>query len=206
MPTEELEFRPDTHEYRIGARVFPSVTTILKRAGYLRAYDRMNPVYADRGTSIHLATEFEDRGTLDLDALDRRILPYLQQYRDFKRATGVEIEAIEEKFVDQVNGFAGTRDRRIKIGTKRGVMDVKSGRPAPWHPIQTAGYAAPLINIQGSSGVRSSDGELVHRWALYLPGERGLTFKLIEHTDPLDFIEWNAALVVAQGQRRRGID
>lgn len=203
MPTE-VEFVPESHEYRLNGRVMLSVTQILKRAGYLRAYAGMNPMYADRGTSVHLATEFEDKGTLDLDALDRRIVPYLEQYRDFKSTTGVVIEAIEERFVDEAKGYAGTRDRRVKIGSKRGVLDIKTGRPAPWHPLQTAGYAEPLVAVVGSSGPRDAEGEIVCRWALYLDGIG--KFKLVEHTDPLDFIEWNGALVVAKGQRRRGIE
>lgn len=200
MPSEEVEFTPDVHEYRVGGRVLISVTQVLKKAGYLRGYEGINPFYADRGTAIHLATEYEDKGTLDLEVLDPRIVPYLEAYRDFKAATGVRIEAIEERFHSVEDGYAGTRDRRVQIGSKRGVLDIKSGRPAPWHPIQTAGYAKPLVVAQHAR----PDAEAVCRWALYLSGDGA--YRLVEHTDPQDFIEFTAALVVARGQRRRGIE
>lgn len=200
MPNE-VEFRPETHEYRVDGRLLLSVTQILKRAGYVRYEGAGGMFYANRGTTVHLATEFLDKGTLDFESIDEKIVPYLEQYRDFKATTGIAIEAIEERFHSVEDGYAGTRDRRVKIGSKRGVLDIKTGRPAPWHPLQTAGYAMPLHVAAHAR----PDPEPVFRWALYLDGKGG-SAKLIEHTDPTDYIEFRAALVVAKGQRRRGID
>lgn len=202
MPSE-VEFVRESHEYRLNGRVLISVTQTLKRVGYIK-HREAGMFYANRGTAVHSATEFFDRGTLDLSDLDERLLPYLEQYRDFKEASGMEIDAIEERFAVEAKGYAGTRDRRVRFGDKKGVLDIKTGSPASWHPIQTAAYAEPLAVYDGSLGRTDADMRLVCRWALYLTGDGRA--KLIEHTDPTDYLEWNAALVVAKGLRRRGID
>lgn len=189
MPNE-VEFRPDVHEYHMNGRRLISVTQVLKSAGIIN-YSGINPMYAERGTSVHLAAEFEDKGTLDLECLDPRILPYLKAYRKFKRDSGATIVATEEKFAVEERGFAGTRDRRVLLNGDRAVIDLKTGKPAGFHGPQLFAYTIGLT-------------EPHKRYGLYLSGDE--SFKLVEYSDPTDGIVWNAALIVAQWKRRHGIE
>ena len=190
----EVLFDKAQHQYRVGGIVYPSVTQILKAAGLVVGYDRIDPAYAIKGTAVHSATEFSDLGTLDESTVDPEIRPHLAAWREFRALTKIVFGSIERRFGSALM-YAGTVDRVVSdFGGKKGVLDIKSGRPAEWHKIQTAGYA---------TGIYGDSGRSVGRWAIYLSGEG--RFRVEEHTDPADFLVWQAALTVARWKSRNGI-
>jgi hypothetical protein len=173
------------------------VTEAIRAAGLFN-YDGLDPFYADRGTAIHKAAEFDDRGTLDEGTVDPvEVAAPLAGWRKFKREAAPEIIGIEVAVEDLRLGFRGTADRRLRIGGREGVLDIKRGKPAAWHAIQVAGYAIGLTGLIVPPATFA-------RWDLYLDGEGG--YRLVEHTDPNDYAVFISCVRVAAWKRRKGID
>lgn len=170
------------------------VTEAIKAAS-LFDYGNLDPFYADRGTAFHKATEFEDKGTLREDSVDPENVDPLAGWRAFKRDARPEILGIEVQFQNDRLGFRGTADRRLKINGREGVLDIKRGKPAPWHRIQTAGYAIGL-----SGQIMNS----LARWNFY--PEEGGRYKLVEHTNPEDLSVFLSCLTIAKWKCRMGVD
>ena len=129
-----------THEYTApGGRKLPGVTAILERASLIDA-QWFTEESRQRGTAIHLLTEYRDRGILDSDQ-PSWLKPYLQAYERFLREVKPQMLAIEERVSNEAYGFAGTLDRRLALNGVESILDIKSGVPQSWHPIQVSAYA-----------------------------------------------------------------
>jgi len=157
----------------------PRVTQILKGAGLIDTtwftdYGR------DRGTALHLATEYLDRGDLDKDSLDPAIAPMVDSYRLFLKEVQPEILSVEEEVENPLSHYRGRLDRRVRVGRWTGILDIKSGGPADWHAIQLAAYAGCFPGP-------------MHRWGLYL-SDTG--YRLIEYKDRGDWPVFVAALTL----------
>ncbi|HBY58523.1 MAG TPA: hypothetical protein DEH78_01795 [Solibacterales bacterium] len=188
-------FDPASHTYRgTGGRVLRSVTQILKGARLVEDYGKIDPFYAERGTAVHAACEYSDKGTLDRSTLDPQIIGYLKAWESFRSEASVEVREVEHRFYRDDLGFAGTIDRVIVAGTRPGILDIKTGSPAPWHPIQTAAYAHGL----------KLDREIVVRYALYLSADG--KWKIRKHDDAADFSIWLSALELSNWRRKHGYD
>ncbi len=120
----------DEHVYTLDGRVIDGTTSILDEAGLIRGGD---PWFMDRGTAIHKATEFYDRGTLDENTVDPQIAGYLKSWQLFRLDQDYIPIYIELPLSDPVLLYAGTLDRLPLI-------DLKSGAYAPWHSLQVAAY------------------------------------------------------------------
>lgn len=179
----ELQFNQETHTYRLGGMVIPSVTQALGGAGLIdtRWY---TPEACQLGTYVHEATELYDMGVLDVDALDPVVAGYLGAWRRFRGNTGCEILDIERRECSQLHLFAGTVDRVLTIDGVRFVIDIKTGQPEPWHRLQTAAYAMML----------AERGEHCERASIYL--DPGVKYKLRIHDDPNDEGVFMAALTI----------
>ena len=99
--------------------------------------DYSDPWYAERGRMIHLATALYDYGTLDESSLDYRIVPYLEAFKSYREQfpfieTDYPDRNIEIVLGDHVYDYAGTLDRND--------IEIKAGKPEPWHRIQLAAY------------------------------------------------------------------
>lgn len=149
-PTAKVEYDDEKHEYKLNGKVVPSVTQIIKRLGFIS--DRYTADGATRGTYIAQATELDDSGELDYEALDERLRPYVDAWRKFK-AESRFVVAGSEKIVyrDTVPlAYAGRIDRLGKMPPTKAspiedwVIDIKTGDPACWHPLQITGYAVCL--------------------------------------------------------------
>jgi hypothetical protein len=127
MSTPELTFDADTHVYRFGGRVVPSVTQVLD---ILNDFEDVNPeVLAHariRGQHVHAMIDLDNRGQLDEAALDPAYLPYLTQWRLFLRESGFQVVASEHRVFHKTLRYAGTCDSLIGQGTTW-VLDVKTG-------------------------------------------------------------------------------
>lgn len=110
-----VEFITEGHIYTdatidgVGVR-FESVTTILKEEGLIDArwFDDWS---RDRGSMVHLATAYDDRGELDEESLDPVIAPYLEAWRKFRKESGFGPEKIEVPMQSTAYRYAGTPDR-----------------------------------------------------------------------------------------------
>jgi hypothetical protein len=146
----------ETHEYADG---LPSVTTIIKGAGLMAGrhimeeerraddsilYEQMNTAdYLLRGSYVHLACEYYDKGILDWSSLDPRIVGYVKAYADWRQVQAGEFDWIEIPMKEKSGKYAGTGDR-ILAKRPRQLWDIKTGAPQRWHKIQSAAYVNML--------------------------------------------------------------
>ncbi len=191
-----LHFDPLAHRYWLGERELPSVTTLLAP---LNHYDHIPPAIlanaAERGRAIHAATEQLDRGhRLDWGRLRDDAIPYLLAWQAFCRDHQPHWLAIEQALHHPELGVAGTLDRAVILGGRRGVLDLKctDRLPASVGP-QTAAYQA-LWN----HGRRKSE-RLRQRWSVLLrPNGR---YRLTCHQDPSDYPTFLACLTLYRWQQ-----
>jgi hypothetical protein len=130
----ELTFQADTHTYRLGGRVVPSVTQILDPLQELDGVPRhVLAAAAEFGTHVHQACDLWNRGQLDEDALDPHLLPYLDGWKRFLRESGFEVMESELRMVHRAAGYAGTCDVVLRNPRTRSVHvgDIKSSATVP---------------------------------------------------------------------------
>lgn len=142
MPsTADLTFDAGAHVYRYGGRVVPSVTQALQ---VVSEFGCVDPELLRRarefGQHVHQATDLFDRGTLDEEALDISLLPYLNGWKLFLIETGFVVTHSEAPVYHPRMRYAGTLDRRgIWKGTTW-LLDLKSGAVPRSVGAQTAAY------------------------------------------------------------------
>jgi hypothetical protein len=151
----------------------------------------------ERGTAVHEACRLLDIGTLDESTLDERIAGYVQGWREFSGSAEIRWEMIEEPVVNKIYRYAGTPDRvglaKCRDGQWRPiVVDIKTGSPAPWHALQTAGYALALGTFL-----------VARRVSVYLDGMGRFRFR--EHTNTADGDTFLAAVTVARWRKAAGM-
>lgn len=185
----ELVFDRESHSYFLDGRKLIGVTTVLREAR-LFEYASYHGMYLDRGITVHTLTELDDKGALDISQVEHPAVPYIEGWRKFKEETGIEVLATEEPVYHPIYLYAGTLDRRIRWKGREGIIDIKSGIPAPWHALQTAAYA------------RCFDRPL-QRFALYL-SEDG-SYRLEEHRDLHDWDVFRAALAIVNWKKKVGL-
>lgn len=177
----DLRFDEASHTYWLGDVRLPGVTTILKvLGGYEGIPERILRKAAERGTAVHKITELDDAGTLDYATLDDELSGYLAAWWRFKEERkpiilDAEVPGHHPKLL-----YAGTRDRRIVIGKKVGILDIKSSYMLmPTTGPQTAAYR----EIWNSTADKAD--QVKHRWGLKLAKDG--TYQLHEYTDQGDF-------------------
>jgi hypothetical protein len=117
---------------------------VLKSLGLV--WNGNDEVPMDRGTRIHVATAYDDEGSLDEASVKVDDLPYLKAWRRFRRETGFVVESIEERVWDESLGVGGTIDRRgtfpnhPRFKKFKAIVDIKAGQIQPFVRLQTAGY------------------------------------------------------------------
>jgi len=130
----------DDHIYTADGVVVPGVTTALRDAGYIDTWwFEEEPCL--RGTRVHVATAYHDEGVLDIKSVWPEDMGYFKAYLKFLKDTGFTVLEIEKLVYSEEWGFAGMLDR---IGTLFGqtvILDIKTGKKAPWWCLQLAGYA-----------------------------------------------------------------
>jgi len=138
-----LHFDHETHTFwRDGQRVL-SVTQVLERCRLTSPY--WTPEARNRGTRVHKAL-FVLQTLSDREAregLQPTDVPFYEAGRRALDTFGIEVLGAEE-LVDG-GAYAGWLDLRCRL---RGrdlpmVIDFKTGKAAPWTPLQLAAYAAP---------------------------------------------------------------
>lgn len=141
-----LDFAPGEHIFTHDGEVLPSVTQILKASKMTPdGYAFIDPYYLQRGTYIHLASEYYDRGCLDEDSLDPAIIPYVNAYKTFRRDFGGQIVGIEKRLWHPKLKYAGIVDRIID-GTTCYALHLKPGNKVPYK-------LEPIENVRSAFNV-----------------------------------------------------
>lgn len=187
-PKADVWFDEKGHKYYRGDEELISVTTVLREAK-LFDYKGTMMMAADKGTAIHTITELDDTNQLPQEILNP-IVAHLDGWRRFKDESGIEILGIEELVHNPIYRYAGKLDRRVRFNGREAVIDIKTGRWAPWHAIQTSAYAKTF-------------NRPLDRYCLYLPGDG--TYQLDEHKDPSDWDVFRAALLIVNWKRKAGV-
>lgn len=169
--------RESDHTYWLDGRQVPGVTSILAplcsfefvKADVLQAA-------ADFGTAVHLACELDDLGTLDEEALDPALAPYLSAWRKFSRDCAVEWDLIEQTVYHPTLRYAGKLDRYGRVVGSTALVDIKS--TAALYQSVGPQLAAYLKAIPGAP-------VLTKRLAVQLRADA--TYAVKEYTGALDF-------------------
>lgn len=192
----ETTFDPAKHEYTIEGRVVPGVTEILGDTGLREPFFDAEWA-ADKGTKIHLACHFHNKGTLFWESVDPLIYPYVEAYLRFKRECHVDVIFSEKIFFHETLLYGTTIDTMVKLDFMservRAIVEIKSGQPQPSDRLQTAGQILAVRTHPGLWSVK-------RRFVLYLK-ENG-TYILVEHVDPDDMLDFEAACRVYWRKRR----
>lgn len=142
----QIDFNEEKHEYRVGGIITPSVSQILKANGLMGNF-KFNETAMQNGTAIHKALELWDKGTLDMNSVDSRVMKCISLWEKAKKDLGIiGLEAIEKQ-VHFMTLFAGTIDRVAVTDSNilnKIIIDFKTGNPQKWGCLQTAGYAWTL--------------------------------------------------------------
>ena len=146
----ELQFNEERHEYSIGGRVLPNVTSILERVGIVD-YSFIPPATRDmaleRGSAVHAAIALDLEGDLD-EASVEPIMGYVEAARAARRDLGVEKpEAFEKRGYHPQYLYAGTLD----LVTPEILLDWKTNGAEWWVRLQIAAYEA----MQPNPGTRT---------------------------------------------------
>lgn len=186
-----LTFDAEKHEYRIDGQRVPSVTQVLQGAGLIDTR-WFNDEARMRGTYVAQATQFYDEGTLDYDALDDELKPYVMAWEKFLVDANVRIDHIELKVANRRRRYAGTldRDARLDNSLTPWIIDIKTGAKAAWHGLQTAGYAGC---VRG------------HRWRASIILQDDATYKFEEHTGASDRDVFLSALNLYHWKAEKGL-
>lgn len=149
--------RDANHRYTIDGVCVPSVTQVIKAAGYMGNTAHYTDESRDRGTYVHAVTAAWDTGNLVMEQVYalglEYTLPYLEAWKKFRAETGFEPTEIELIVGHPTLMYAGTLDRSHRGCLTKTICDIKTGSPAPWHAIQTAAYAGCLSGIWQRCGV-----------------------------------------------------
>jgi hypothetical protein len=131
--------RDNEHRYYFGTRPLMGVSQVLN---VVSPFEFSNPVAMMRGTAVHMATEFYDKGTLDVASVDPAISGYLAGWRQFRAEMGFEpdLDEIEVIVADILLGVAGTYDRFGAINQRRVLLDIKTGQKHWRYDVQLAAY------------------------------------------------------------------
>lgn len=138
-----LTFEPEEHAYHFDGVRIPSVTQVLQPVGFDYSSIPFGTLEhaAQRGTAVHLATEFYDDGDLDEDSIDPEILPYVEAWRRFREESGFVVWRSEVRVHSARHGFAGTFDCLGVLNGKMCIVEKKT--TATLHPstaIQVSAY------------------------------------------------------------------
>lgn len=191
MNTETLTFNEEEHTYHVGDRLLPGVTKVLGVAGLIDS-QWFTEEHMERGKRVHIATAMYDEGQ-DVPGLEPELQGYLAAWCKFCEESHCEFRSIEERVCSETWGVAGTIDRSMYFrgGGRHAVIgDIKTGGPAPWHALQTAGYGI-------CRGTRQP------RMCVYLKPDGA--YKIETHNDSSDYDAFHAALALYNWKLKEGL-
>ena len=185
----ELTFDEASHTYRVGGKVWPSVTQVLEPLQFLDGVPWAVLEAARKfGTHVHQAVHLWNVGNLDEESLDPHLAPYLAGWKKFLADTGAEVVVSERRILNRRLRYAGTLDSVIRWRQRFHMLDVKSGAMPKTVGLQTAAYREAL---------RSECGSLVLSPVRYCVQLTGFgDYRLHKLTERTDFNYFTSALNV----------
>lgn len=185
-----LTFDAATHVYRLGDRVLPGITSILRAAGMLDDLDGIPEEYRERGNRVHRAILFDVHG--DLGDCDPADLPYVEAARKAVRELGFVVSHAEHLCCEPTLGFATQVDAVGTIERKHTICNWKtSASVIPAYAVQTAGEALAAFN---------SEARTVQRIGIHLTDDG--KYKVRPYTDRDDFEVFLSALRIRQWKEK----
>ena len=144
--TMKTEFDPETHEYKIGGRVVPSVTQILTETlgnpfGWLQ--DR--EWYMQRGTAVHAYAAMIARGQ-EFEPPDERIAGKVAAIRKFFKDCVFAAAYVEHRVFCERFQFGGTFDLCAHSRGQDYLIDWKSSSDIERTRLQLTGYWTAWFN------------------------------------------------------------
>ena len=148
MDKRKLYYIEETHAYYYDGVKIPSVTQILREAGYTDT-DFIPSEFADRGTFIHAITELADMQIIDYSIIPGEWVSFVHAYEEFLADKRPSIVETEELVLRELNGrvYAGRRDRLLDISGVYYGADYKTGNYAKWHPLQLVAYFGTTMQL-----------------------------------------------------------
>ena len=194
----------EKHRYTVDGRVIPSVTKIIYAVlaideKYKRLRDEgilIDPApYAKFGTAVHKACELHVKKTLDREEMDPLLETSLTAFTQFIEDTGFNVLESETMTYSKKFWYAGTYDLYGSFDGKFAIVDIKTGKLAKWHNLQTAGYA--MLKQEKSNYSPPN----LDRYCLYLDRDKP-KYKLKKHKDDRDMKFWEQMVSVFHGKER----
>lgn len=134
-------FDPESHRYTVDGIVFPSVTSVLESVGiidYSGIPSETRSMALQRGSNVHLATQFDDEGDLQEESVPG-LMGYVRAWRAARKHLGVDKfdpQWIERRGFHKQFRYAGTMDR----ADGDFILDLKTNQAPWWVRIQLAAY------------------------------------------------------------------
>jgi len=189
----DLIFDPESHIYRYGEKIVPSVTQVLEEVG-ISDFSMVPKNFMESaqklGTDVHSLLELYDKNELDYDSISDQVAPYLPAWVNFLESSKSEIIEIELKVGCEKYGYAGTLDRVLKINGRLAILDIKTGMKSPGHGVQTSAYGNAYF----------TDRRVKYdRYTWYV--DKSHTWKLVKNDNPNDLNVFLGALTVCKFKR-----
>lgn len=179
-----MELNQSKTAYVLEGQEFPRVTTILEEAGVINT-GFFTEYHATRGTYVHEATEFYDRGTLDMNSVKGDIIPFVEGYIKFRKEVPMKMEWIEFPVVHRGLKYGTRLDRVVTLGGRKGVLDIKCTKVKPAYVGQQTMAHKLAYNFTVAMDPRD---RIQDRFALLLPGDGKYQIKPL--TDDNDLPAW----------------
>lgn len=138
-----LTFDANTHTYRVGEIVPPSVTEVLKATGVADDFSGVDPYYAERGHRMHDIAAAELMG-FKSNGVDPDLVPFVQSFHEFIFRFDPEPLHVEHRMHTLKPPCAGTADF---IGSIYNIFDI-DGPPRLWLLDWKAGQYRPYYDTQ----------------------------------------------------------
>lgn len=190
-----ITFDPIAHAYAMNGETVPSVTQVLQP---LLLLERVRPeilsAARDFGRNLHAALAMLVRNVLDVEALDRYLVPYVNAGKRFLTETKFRVIASEMVVYSKPLQCAGTLDLLGELRGIETVVDWKSANVVfPTVGPQTAAYEAFYRESRG--------GRVRQRYCVQLMPD---DYRVTRLDDPADFDIFKSALNLYHWRKRRG--
>jgi len=211
IATDGLAFEEATHTYILNGIVLPSVTQVIRDNRLSSDFAFVSAADMEMawqlGHAVHVATHYNDEGTLDGATVDPIVRPYLKAWQQFVADRRIRFVALEQRVADSVYQFCGTVDRiGVLIDNPTAgelLIDLKTGSPAAAGAnYQTAAYAHLVRSLPCVTRIAA-------RWSVQLHPERAVPYTVTLYPKNTDWRIFRSALELtheraALGQSWRG--
>jgi hypothetical protein len=204
-PPLAIDFDEETHTYRVNGEVWPSVTTVLQRAGLIDfsgVPDYILRGAQARGTRVHKAAHYLTEGTLDWSSVSDEDKGYVEAAAQFIADAKFEVCGQERRLAHGVHRYAGTCDIVGWWDGMQAVGDFKTGNPADVAAdLQLCAYGEALRYAPVPEWFDATPATPIALVSIRLSKDGRYSAEL--YRDPRAFSIFLACLTVVREQQRR---